>query len=225
MKRILLALLIVTPFSFCQAQLQKGNMLLEGSLNISSESSTNEFNLFGVVNDTETSNTLLSFSPRLGWFTGNNALLGIGLTYEHRLFKVIDNFDVVQNNEIITRNNLFLINPYFTKFSPIADKLYLTTTINLAVGFGNESSDFTNNEQTADLVELRLNIVPGLTYFVSEKWALQANVGQLFYRYRRSKLSDAIPNELINSSSNYGISFSANTFRVGFQYFISRKSE
>ncbi len=228
MKHLLLTSFTILSFTFSHAQLQKGTMLLEGTFNVSGNSMTDEFNLFGGLNDFELRNNSIAIAPRIGWFTNNNLLLGVGLLFQNNTSKNFNFFNGTQSVVFITRNNLYSINPYFTKFSPLTDKLYLTTSVNVLIGFGSENAELGDQEQAADVFQAGLNIVPGLTYFISEKWGLQASIGQLFFQHRQAKLTTDLGQQQEdpkNTSNNFGLSFSANTYRIGFQYYLTRKKE
>lgn len=222
MKRLLITSFAILTILTSHAQLSVGTRLIEGTFSAGGNSRTDEFNLFGGINDFEFRNNFLTVAPRIGWFTGNNTIAGLGFNYQHNTNK---NFNGGGQPPFITRRNLYSLNFFYTKYNPLVDKLYLTTTVNFLVGLGNENGEFNNEEQESNLFQAALNVVPGLTYFISEKWALQATIGQLFYQYQQSKWKIDIPDEPKNTSSNYGLSFSANTFTVGFQYFLARKGD
>lgn len=225
MKPFLLFIFALFSVTLCHAQLEKGTRLIEGSFNVGGSSRTDEFNLFGGLTDFESRSNFLVVAPSIGWFTGNNTMVGLGLTYQHNTSKNFQFFNGGQQDPFITRENLFSMNSYYTKFSPLVDKLYLTTTVSFLVGLGTENSEFGDQEQESNILQINFNVVPGLTYFISDKWALQASIGQVFYQFRDAKWKTDIQDEPKNTSHNYGLNFSANTFRIGFQYFLSKRSE
>lgn len=222
MKQLLISILTLFSFSFCYAQLEKGTRLIQGSFNVGGNSRTDEFNPFFGGNEFESRNNFLTVAPSIGWFTGNNTLAGFGLSYEHNSNKGISFFNGGQS-ETISRNNLFGFNFFFTRFNPLVDKLYLTTTINFSAGGGTEVfENGADQERVSNVFQVGFNIVPGLTYFISDKWAIQASIGRVFYQYRQANLKDSNPTST-NKVHNYGLNFSANTYLLGFQYFLSRK--
>lgn len=228
MKQLVISILTVLSFSFCYAQLEKGSRLVEGTFGVFGSSRTDEFSLFGAgLNEFEARNNSVFVAPRIGWFTGNNSLIGIGVAYQSNTNKNFNFLNGVETNAFISNDDVFSLNPYFTKFSALTDKLYLTTTVNLAVGLGIDRVE--NNDQIieGDIFQLNFDLSPALIYFISDKWAVQGSIGQLFYRFRQTKLKSEIgqQGDPKNVSHDYGLNFSANTYRIGFQYFLTKKGE
>ena len=148
-------------------------------------------------------------------------LFGIGLTYERNSSERLNSFNGTPSSSFIEKSSSFLINPYLTNYSKLTDQLYFSTSVNFLAGLG-KGKYGENEELETDLLELRFNIAPGLTYFISEKWALRAGIGQLFYNWKREKISTDIglDEDPKNKDNNYGVSFSFNTFRIAFQYIL-----
>ncbi|MEM7551979.1 MAG: hypothetical protein AAF363_20015 [Bacteroidota bacterium] len=95
-------------------------------------------------------------------------------------------------------------------------------TFNFLIGFG--KSRFGEGEDLeANILDIRANITPGITYFLNSKLALNANVGQLRYNRRRERLD--IDSEPENLDQDYGVSFDLNTFSLGLQYFLRNGSD
>lgn len=228
MKQLVLTILAVLSFSFCHAQLEKGTRFVEGAFGVFGSSRTDEFSQFGAgLNEFEARNNSVFIAPRIGWFTGKNSLVGIGVAYQSNSNKNFNFLNGVETNAFVRSDDVFSINPYFTKFSQLTDKLYLTTTVNVAVGLGIDRVE--NNDQIVegDVFQLNFNVLPALTYFISEKWAVQGSIGQLFYQFRQTKLKSDIGQQgnPKNVNHDYGLNFSANTYRIGFQYFLTKKGE
>ncbi|MDW3191172.1 MAG: hypothetical protein R8G66_02370 [Cytophagales bacterium] len=226
MKQLLISMLTVFSFYFSHAQLEKSNSLLEGSFNISGNSRTEDFRTFGGIGEFENRGNFIFIAPRVGWFTTNNSLFGVGLVYQSNTNKSFSFTNGTRTSTFITRNNLFAINPYYRKFSQLTDKLYLTTTVDAAIGFGKEKNDNDGQDIESNIFNASLTVSPGLTYFISDKWAIQTSVGQLFYQFRQSTLQTDLgqQGDPKNESNNYGVSLNLNTFRIGLQYFLSRKA-
>ncbi len=67
-----------------------------------------------------------------------------------------------------------------------------------------------------------MNAIPGITYFISNKWALQASIGSLFFHRIREELDTdfGLPEQPVNVDKIYGMNFDFNSFSIGFQYFF-----
>ncbi len=225
MKRILIAISIITISSSLNAQVQKGAILIGGSFSYSGSSDTNEFSVrnSGFIND-EFKRNFIAARPQIGFFTTESILLGIGLTYEYSFLKHHNSFNGIPNTPFIQKSNIIFINPYLTKFSRLVDKLYFTTSVNLLAGIGEEKFG-ENGEVETNIFEFRINITPGLTYFISDKWALRSSIGQLFYNRKQEKLTTDIglSEDPKNINNNYGLRLSFNTFTIGFQYYLNNR--
>ena len=221
MKHLLITLFILSNIIIVNAQIQKGTILVEGSLGYNRFSNSNEFVSNGNVVEAESISEFLLLRPQIGFFSSESTLLGIGINYEHRT-REQQNPSSTNNFDFSSSSNIILINPYFTKFTKLTDNFYFTTRINLLAGVGKLESNG-SSETESDIFDIRLNITPGLTYFVSNKWALTGSIGQLFYSRRQETLEVDSPDvdELKNVNSNFGLSAGLNTFSIGFQYYLN----
>lgn len=232
MKKILLLLMAITVTHIAFSQINKGAILLEGNINFYETKTEDEFfvNFSSGVYDYKS--TFFAVNPKIGFFTSETILVGIGLNYEHVGYRYKTTFDGVTFSTRTEKSNLYFINPYIKKFIPIKDKLFLTLTGNAFIGLGKVK--YTDEEDGAedfeiknDQIAFRVNVSPGVTYFLSPQWALTASFGQLFYNYKKEELSEelGLSNQPKNVDTTYGVSFQFNTFGVGVQYLLRNKSE
>lgn len=225
MKRLLIALNISIISGNLLAQVQKGTILAGGSISYNGTNNKGEFSVnSGFVLD-EYKRNLIAIRPHIGFFTTESMLLGVGLTYEHNSTERRGSFNGSPSTPFVEKSNLILINPYLTKFSRLTDKFYFTTTINLLVGLG-QGKYGENGTLETNIFELRVNITPGLTYFISNKWALRGSIGQLFYNRKQEKIATDIglSEDPKNVDNNYGLNVSFNTFSIGFQYYLNNNA-
>jgi hypothetical protein len=162
-------------------------------------------------NDYETKS--FTISPEMGFFVNESTLLGIGLTYDHRKSKSETPIYDGGSFTLKSKSNIFYINPYLTKYCKLKEKFYFTTRANIMAGFGKENDN--------KVFEIRLNATPGLSYFVSEKWALTCNVGRIYYSHKKVDIEDS-SEEM--KHEDYGINVNFNTFTIGFQYILGKKN-
>ncbi|NOU61394.1 hypothetical protein [Marinifilum caeruleilacunae] len=222
MKQILPFLFAFTLCTTLNAQINKGSVITGGEFFFHG---SDHSKLLSPENnrtiDLESDN--LKIAPQFGFFVNESTLIGLGLTFEHYKYKNFRRSVYYYDNDVILvdegtykeKRNLFLINPYLTKYSKLKDRLYFTTRLNMAVGFGKDGE--------SKLYAFRANVTPGLTYFVSDKWALTCNVGQLYYNRMRSKFEvDSYSNKTIEEDLGFKVDF--NTFTIGFQYVINKKT-
>ena len=225
MKSLISVLFCLIFFSQATAQVQKGTILTGGSFSFDNQKNTEEFSVFSSFVLDELERTFITARPQIGFFANESTLIGIGVAYEHNSFERLSSFNGSPDDPLVEKSNIFLINPYLEKYSKLTDQLYFTTGISFSVGLGARKYEFTDELET-DIIALRFNISPGLTYFISNKWALSAGIGRIFYDWEREQISTDIgldPNPK-NIDRSYGVSFSFNTFRIAFQYLLNNRS-
>lgn len=227
MKQILLTVTIITLYSQTSAQIQKGAKLLEGVISFNSRRTTGDFISNGsfVNNNVNSKTTSFSLQPKIGFFTSETFLVGIGAAYEYSHFKATS--PVVPSYISLQKKNLYFLNPYVRKYFLLKENLFFTISLNLLIGRGREEYNWMGGVTNFDVVEWRTNITPGLTYFVSDQWAVTANFGQLFYNYRKETLDSDVgmDGEFADIEKDFGASFQFNTFGIGIQYYLRNKTE
>lgn len=220
MKQILLTVaIIITLYSQTSAQIQKGARLLEGVISFNSSSSKNEFYVsnWWISTNAESKATSFSFQPKIGFFTSETFLVGIGADYEYSSYE--------SSPSSKQKTSLYFLNPYIRKYFVLKEKLFFTVSLNVLVGGGRDEYHSTSNVLDIDVFEWRTNVTPGLTYFVSNQWAVTANFGQLFYNYRKETVDHDLDDQPDNVDKSFGASFQFNTFGIGIQYYLRNKTE
>ena len=215
---VILSFLLVT---IAKAQIQKGSLLTGGNFSFYHQNDTEEFSKYGNTSTDDIKSNYIFTNPQIGFFISDKTLIGGGISYEHNTLEQIIRFGG-STGTIKQRDNTFFINPYLTRYTELTEKLYLTTSINLMVGLGNGKYG-ENYDLKTNILDIRFNIKPGLTYAISEKWLLSANIGQLFYDWKNETVTSDTGSEErpANSSNNYGINFRLNTYLIGFQYILN----
>lgn len=226
MKKLIVVLIALIP-SLSSAQISKGAQLLEGNFSLTSSKSDDEFST-NYAQDSKQQNTFFAARPRFGFFLNETFLLGFGLSYEFR--KITYETEYTFGQPIIytsvQKRNMYFFNPYVQKYINLSDKLYLTLSGNLKIGLGDSSYEVNSNKTETEALEFEVSIAPGLTYFVSNKWALTANFGSLYYdHYKETLTTDVgVDEDPVNVDKNFGASFQFNTFSIGFQYYLNNKA-
>ncbi|MEO1054388.1 MAG: hypothetical protein AAFX87_27365, partial [Bacteroidota bacterium] len=215
MRTTLITIFSLVILTNLNAQIQKGAILTGGSFSFNGDRNTEEFSPFGSIVNDELKNSFIAIRPQIGFFTNESTLIGIGLAYERSSFEILNTSGGTTSTDFTRKENAFFINPYFAKYSKLTDQLYFTTFFDFMAGLGTEKLG-ENDEIENDVFELRFSVSPGLTYFVSEKWALRAQIGQLFYEWRRVEISPD-NGDRVNKDNSYGLNFNLNTFTIGFQ--------
>jgi hypothetical protein len=234
MKNLILVLIVLFGITLnSSAQIQKGAMLIGGNVSFNVQERNEEFRIYNFALEDYYKRTFLSAHPQFGIFINESMLLGIGINYEfietksRRVYLVS-----YRESESNQKSNLIFFNPYFKKFFKLKEKIFLTTSLNFLIGFGKRKmeseGDYVDNYKSElKIFEYRLNISPGLTYFLNDKWALNANIGELFYSHTKETPDDykGGSEKPKNIEKNYGLSLKFNTFSIGIQYYLRNNSK
>ncbi|UMB61191.1 porin family protein [Lutibacter sp. A80] len=152
----------------------------------------------------------ISFEPKISYAIKNNLFIGIGLGYGYSKDESIT-YDI--DTESISTTNIWSIIPYIKKYFPVGKKL----TLNLKGEFRYSSfeSDYDNSNFISSANNYFIGIRPGITYFLNNKIALDANIGSL--GYWNSKVDDNSNN---TQSSGFELSIDTSNFYFGVSYFL-----
>ncbi len=204
MKKQLLLLIITILPMVLSAQRQKGVKVLEGNVSYYL-SNSEDFDLYSLETDKYKSQQF-SISPKIGWFISESSVLGVGLGYNFTKYESLSESKV----------NLFSISPYYRNYKKITEKLFYTTSVELALGYGKESSS-----QEATIVTYGFNVRPGLSYFLSDKWTLKANFGSLYYQETTRKITEGVDNmEPKLKDTDFGFNLNMESFSLGIGYYF-----
>jgi len=204
-KQLLIMIITIIPMAI-SAQGQAGVKVLEGNVRYSL-SNSEDFNLY-YLQTNEYKNQHFNINPKMGWFVSESSVLGVGIGYSFSKYE----------SESEYKEHLFSINPYFRNYQKITDKLFYTTTIDLAFGFGKESNE---DYYTSNLFTYSLNTRPGLSYFLSDKWALKTNFGSLFYQRTNKKITEGVEDKQPKlKDTDFGFNFSMDSFSLGIGYYF-----
>jgi len=222
MKNLLLSLGMIVMLLSANAQIQKGAIMIGGS-----------FNTYGSKNLSETATSsnnfaIKSFSlnvkPQIGFMVSDHTQIGLSFALEHSYFKSRTfNANSGVGYPTVDKGNTYLINPYLTRYIGITEKFYLTTTANAMIGAGKTHSGIPSSLNKSSVFDIRLNLTPGIAYFVSDNLAITATIGKLYYSYSKTT-SDGTTNttstDMKNKLNNFGMNLSSSSLWFGVQFFI-----
>lgn len=197
MRKLILVCCALFIAALTQAQIEKGDVQLGGTINFNS----NDFENFD--------NSAFRIQPQAGLFVSSTT--SIGLTVG---FTSIQNtqFDQNSGNPVELTNNLFVFGTYARFHKSVVENLYLFLQPSVLLGTGeNEFSA----PQSGDINSFNVGLAPGITYFLSPKFALELNFGGL--SYNRSK-ADLNGNE--TTLTNFNLNMSLANVGVGMSFYI-----
>ena len=187
MKILILSIFCVATFlNQAHCQIDKGSLLLGGDFSFSSETETQKQ---GSASET---NSLIRVAPRLGYAFNDRFVLGgfLSLDFEPGLR---------------SSTTTLKIGPFVRYYYPLNFNTYLLGETTFGYGFTKTSTSNGADDPIITLTDFSAG--PGLSYFVTQSFAVEA----LFkYAYTNSLVSG-------QSSSKGGVQFS-----VGIQFFLNK---
>jgi hypothetical protein len=227
MKKLVLGIAIGFLVLNMNAQVNKGTFMVGGDVSYSGTHIDNEFSIDGPLLSGGYKSNNIAIRPQIGEMITNSLMLGVGLNYELNTLKS-SSISSSSASRYEEKSKIILINPYLRKFRAITKNFYFTTTFNFLAGIGKGSYENGQNSYLeTDLKIFRINITPGLTYFLSDKWAISGSFGRVYYNYQSEKPSKIISifKETNNVTQNYGLDFSLESINIGFHLFIKDKEK
>lgn len=174
-KMIVMAALALFGTQFAKAQVQKGNILVGGTLGINSTTSKVD------GSDNKVTTTNFTISPKAGYALSDKWMVGVFVdgTFGSEKTKVGENTSKDKNSMIAP--GIFVRN-----YCQIADsKVYFTSEANVAYGFGSSTENDVKIDKTTGI---RANLMPGISYLVGKHLMLEGNLGGLSYQNTSTKL-------------------------------------
>lgn len=171
-KTLLIAAVLVQTFVFGQKQneklvIEKGTWTLGGKLSVQNSNTTTKGNT-----NSKNKVNYFGFTPQIGYTVSDNLVVGIELGYEKS--KSTTSYSDATNDTSQTGTE-YSFAPYVKKFIPISNKFafHVIGKLNYTKGEQKSINNTTDTKRYAALIQ------PGISYFVSPKFAFEANMGQV----------------------------------------------
>lgn len=181
MKKIItICACIVASITSLSAQIEKGDMLIKGSIGYNSLGNSTVYD----ITDEGHSNSLnlLNINPQFERFISDRSSLGISVGFVDAWIKRTDTY--MQDNTSKSRNGvaLYYVGPTYNYYIPLAKKFYLS--INCFLGYAGANTysisvyDGEKEKQSSPSINMGVaSITPMLNYFINNRWALTASFG------------------------------------------------
>jgi hypothetical protein len=218
MKKLSFSILLLFICQHVNAQILKGSVPASISLSFFSQHKVDPM----YTNLTYRSSTNnYSINPKLGDFIADNVVLGLGAMYTYSNSKNTQESDTTSYTNQTTSHRLQFA-PYLGYYIQLSDKFYFSITGSMGYQFTlayHRTGTNLADDKEDKSYELRAALMPGITYFIHKKFALQASVGSIYYAYTHGK-------DFTNSYSDTnegGLNFNLSTISLGVQYFLVKK--
>ena len=203
--QLLAVALFATTLAF--AQPEKGNIFLNGSLNFNTGSSSADV---GGTSTDGPSSFNLGITPKVGYFISDKIVVGLDLG-----FMMNNTKDETTGVEVKT-NALGFGGGAFARYYIVpADRFAMFFEAGVNTMFGSSTVETAGaSVDGPSTFALNAGITPGMSIYVSEKIALEANYGFLGYT-SSSSTTEAAGVETKTSQGSFGLNLNPNTIRLG----------
>ena len=215
-----LFLIAFTMISVANAQIQKGTMVLGGSIGFSTQKS--DPGSGGTTTINQNFNVMSLFAKAIK----QNFIVGGDITYG----KYLNKQTLLSNAVYKTDNNSYGIGAFIRGYKNIGSSgFYLFLQSRLGADITNGTNSYTGNPGPATKndnngFDIRLNLYPGVSYAVTPKMHIETGLNDLFQvSYNNSKSSGNQPSDTKTKSSgfNAGIGLGSSTmWTVGVKFFL-----
>lgn len=171
-KLIVLAAVALFGTQVAKAQFSKGDVIVGGNLNVST-TSTKAKNT-----DKKETDTKFGISPKVGVALNSNWVIGI---FAESKFGSDKTFEDVKTKTLDITPGIFVRNYHMigqSKFAFFAEA-------NAGYHFGNTK---VNDNKFSTVNGFKVNVLPGITYFVTKHFMVEGAFGGLSYGYDQTKL-------------------------------------
>ncbi|GAA4320053.1 hypothetical protein GCM10023115_46850 [Pontixanthobacter gangjinensis] len=186
--------------------IEKGTWSLGGSVGVNSNNSDNE--------NSEYENFGFTLRPQAGYFINDNLAAGLTLGYHYSRNKYTRPDELQE-----ATNNAFTIAPYLQKYFAISGSFSFNLTGFLEYTRSTSKNDYDNclncQKDTRNLYGIALR--PGLSYLLSDKFSLDANLGTLQYSHSEFR-EDGIDRATTNS---FAFSFGLSNIYLGLTFYLN----
>ena len=227
MRKILfLSTLLISGLTVAQTDqtdrliIEKGTWNVTGSVTFRSDAIDSEGDSFSNSNDFNS----FTFSPSGGYALSNNFIVGLGLGYARGTNEDNNTDSEGLISEFESETTTYSIFPYARKFFSVSPNFafFLQGEARYS-NTSNESDrtfDGTTTNASSDGESWFFGIRPGVTYFVSKRFALEANLGTLGYTTTNNERDNSSGNTTESDFNRFAFELNASNLFFGLSYYF-----
>lgn len=198
------------------AQTSQGTVVLSGSFGFSKTTSED-----GSSSDYNQEIAKFNIMPAIGYFLqdGLEAGASVGISTTSVNQQVMDYYS---SYDLEQKNTTYSFSPYLKKYFALSEKVAFTGTASAGITKGKTTSTYNNNsanESTSEESGYSVNIIPGITFFPTEKIGIGVQFGALGYSQVTINPENRDEDYVVK---NYGLDLNTSTLGIGFSYYIAR---
>lgn len=207
MKRILfsVAALFAVTIAIAQESTSEGRGFAKGDAFISGAVG------FGKTTTGDVSQSQFTIAPRVGFFVSDNIALGLELGYVSTTSDVGEYDPFLGEYSYEVKNNTFAIGGFARYYSTPANDFSFFGQ--LSVAYASSKREVSLPGTTADKANgFNIGLAPGISYFISDNFALEATIGLLSYNTAKPDYEGA------ESTDTFNIGLNLNNINIGATY-------
>ena len=202
MKKLLLSLIAVSALAFStQAQTEKGNLVVGGTVQYTSEK----------TDGANHADKTLQIIPSVGYFVADNFALGTGIGYQYT-----KDYTTVAS----VQSGAFVISPFARAYKGVTDQFKFFGQLSVPMSFGNNKVGDANGDnmtKTGKNNTIGVALSPGFAFFPTKKFGIEFAVQGI--SYNDNKLENANGDKISGSKDfNIGADFFAP--KIGVQFYF-----
>ncbi|MCB9192279.1 MAG: hypothetical protein H6602_11490 [Flavobacteriales bacterium] len=222
MKKVLYCLYLnFLAVTLTQAQDYKGSVFTGGNLNASGYFDSNDQN--------EYENFSFSIIPNVGGFVSNSFAIGGTASYRWSERNNNNSYNDDSSHQVGNTIGASVYARYYKFFS---QKFALMSTADVGYAYTHSKLERKNNGEVLNSISdqhaIETYITPGLVYFITPKFGLEASFGRLGYMYRqnhsRSEIEGVGTTSSSSQNSSFNIDFNITSLQIGLMYYFGGKS-
>jgi opacity protein-like surface antigen len=228
LRSLLFSLLLVVSAQSSFSQIQQGSILLGGQFAFQvSESEDGFVDLNNQIFLDDTKSTNFTIAPQIGFAVSEKVFIGGAISLNSVNTKGV-NFNGFGNNEIEISQRSFAISPFIRNYFSISDKFFIYLQGDASIALGRQKTKYTGRDESEPekVTALSIGVRPGLSFFVSNKVALEAEFGFLGYSQQKFKqeldFGGGNTRTAESTDKNYGLTLNTATFNFGISLYLGR---
>ncbi|WP_339697750.1 hypothetical protein [Algoriphagus aquimarinus] len=222
MKRFLLGLLVFQLTTFAaNAQIQKGSIMLWGSMNYSNSNTEDYY--YQTQNTSNRSYKEFRVEPKIGYSIAENWIVGISFLSGTNK-SVIESNNVTPSTRSETLNNIFGTSVFTKKYFSLSDKFYAFGGIDLGPSwYKNENSENGISLEPTTNTQFRFtgSLSTGLAFFPKNWIAIELSTN--FFTYTHISALETENYSTSGPTNSWGFNLDATTLNLGVSFFLNNK--
>lgn len=170
--------------------IEKGTWNLDGSFSVGINDFENTFQNEAQNDRREFESSSFSIAPQIGYAIKKNLIVGVGVGYGRFKTASLSLTDSEVNQDSETTGRSLSLFPFVRLFFPVGEKLAFSAQGEIR--YSNDMSEFTDQIMNLTFSETNVDSIfigfrPGITYFISNHFALESRLGSLGYSKSESE--------------------------------------